>query len=182
MSFFNKLPSRVDKDFAILILIITVFYFINLELTIYGGAICFALFLHHRMIRALNPDHGSARKFFSDGKEVLIPEGVELFELTDLSADSLFRYVNIFSNMMIHPRILIVRFQSSFKATPANMHFLVEALKILYQLEVRVIFSDVNDDIKLQLIKIGLIGTEENRSISANVNDALTEAGGIIIT
>jgi MFS superfamily sulfate permease-like transporter len=172
---------KKNIDLIITIFIVILLSFMDIELAMVVGCISFSVILIRRTISFLNKGHARGYEILKNGKTLSIPKRVEIFELVDAtSPDKLYKYVNIFRSMVIPPRILVIRFQESFEISNRSVVLLDVIEKVLSEEKIGILFSEVDDDRKHQLIKMDLMKNVADSNIFKNIDDALTYAKKIL--
>ncbi len=176
----NERLKGIGKDILIIVFAFLLFAFFNLRMAVLVGTVCTAVLLIRRFAFDLNP-LSSERKIIYNGKEILIPSKVEVFEVKDsLSFESLLKYVQILQSIAIPPRILIIRFYTIFYLRQMEFHFLNEILKILNSRKIVAVLSDVDESIMSDLERGGIVEKIGLQNIAKNLINALSRTEEIL--
>lgn len=164
----------IIKDILIIILIVIPFVFIGIRTALFVAAICTSILLMRRAIRQLNPGHIDGYRILHEGSELPVPQGVEIFELSNSATmEILYKYIGVLRAMAIHPRILIIRFNQISQIDPIEAHVLDDVIKKLSENEIIVFFSDIDTNIENQLKKYNLRQKVGRQNIFYKITDAL---------
>ena len=83
---FDKKINGIIKDILLIAIVFILLAFIKVEFAIFVTIICTSIFLIRRIILDLNPEHGKSKKVAYNGKQLSIPQNIEVFKLKDNSS------------------------------------------------------------------------------------------------
>lgn len=182
MKFNDKTFRRAIRNAATVTFVVALTSLLGIEFTLFIACICISVFLNRRTIRSLNPRHANGEKIFNEGKNLSIPERVEVFELADsLSINKLRQYTSLFGSMAVQPKILVLRLREFSTVTPDNILVLTEVVRALSEDKVEIIFSEVDENIEPRMKKLGLVVNGPDRNIAKNIGDALAQAEEMLV-
>jgi MFS superfamily sulfate permease-like transporter len=171
----------IIKDSFIGILLFALFSFIDLEFAFFGSFICFSILFTRRIIFDLNPGAVTGHKIYFKEKELSVPNGVDVFDAGDDSTfDNLYRYSEVIAQILIPPRILIIRFNNKSRINRLEIMTLNQILKRLEMHNILIMFSDVNVNLQNQFRKNSVAEKIGEENIFYYIKDALTHAGDIL--
>lgn len=169
--------NGVLKDSLIIVLLFGCFSFINIPLAAFIGVICTAIFLTRRIILDYNPGSIKGYHIYNNGRELLIPNGIDVFDLSKVpSAEYLSKYVEVIRGILNPPQILIIRFCEIFQLDEFEFDILKKVILQLKRSKIMIILSDVEKRINHQFEQYEIeneIGTE---NIFYSISDAVTHA------
>jgi MFS superfamily sulfate permease-like transporter len=157
------------------------FCFIDLKLAFFISLICFAILWTRTIILDLNPGAVMGHKIYFKGKELFVPETVDIFDVgNDSSFDNLSRYAEIIRQILIPPRILIIRFNNKYSVTQFEVKTLIQIIKRLKTNKILVLFSDVNVNLQNQFRENGIAGNIGEENIFYYIKGALKQIRDIL--
>lgn len=171
----------VLKDVLLIILIFAVFYLIDLEVAVFITVMCTSILLIRRIILDYNPGFVTGHHLIINGKEVLAPKGVDVFDLSKIpTMDYLRRYSEIIRTILVPPAVLIIRFCGILQLEEYDLHLLNEITWRLQKSDIAVIFSDVGANVWRQIKEFGLDQRLGDANICGNMDDSMIRAGHLL--
>lgn len=167
----------IIKDVFLVILIVIPFTFIDTRTVLFVGAISTSILLIRRTIHRLNTQHMNGYVITGEGNELAIPKRVEMFELSNSAPmEVLYKYIEVLRAMAIHPSVMIIRFKQIRQINPVEADVLDKVILRLSKHEIKILFSDVDANLKNQLNKYTLVQKVGGNNIFYKVEDALNHA------
>jgi len=164
-------------DACVIILLFTAFYFIDIGVAVFIGIITAVILLTRRIILAHNPGFIKGHHIYYDGKELMVPKGVDVFDLSTVSSmDFLHKYIEIVRGILIPPSIFIIRFSGIIELMEAELDILSESIRRLQNSEIIVILSDANINVQNQFRQNGIERKVGEGNIFDNIKSALIRA------
>jgi len=174
---YNEYNWGVIKDALVIILLFTAFYFIDIGVAVFIGIITAVILLTRRIILAHNPGFIKGHHIYYDGKELSVPRGVDVFDLSTVSSmDYLYSYIEIVRSILMPPSIFIIRFSGIIEIMEAELDILSESIRQLQTSGIIVILSDANLNIQNQFRQHGIEKKVGEGNIFDSIKSALTKA------
>lgn len=174
---YNEYNWGVIKDAFVIILLFTAFYFIDIGVAVFIGIITAVILLTRRIILAHNPGFIKGHHIYYDGKELTVPKGVDVFDLSNsASINYLYSYIEIIRGILVPPRVLIIRLSGIIHLEENELEILSEAILRLQKSKIIVIFSEPDENILNQFQRYNIERNVGMENILYTIDDALKQA------
>jgi hypothetical protein len=170
----------IIKDSLIVMLLFSLFAFIDLRTAFSVFFVCISLLLTRRMILYLNPGFIKGHKIYFRGKVLKMPDGVDIFDLgNNSSIDNLYAYAEVIRNILAAPKIIIIRFINKSRMSLLELEKLNRIINRLKVHKIYIIFSDVNVTIQNQFRQHGITDLIREENIFYFIKEALKRADDV---
>ena len=171
----------VIKDVLLIILIFAVFYLIDLEVAAFIAVICCAILLIRRIILYYNPGFVTGHRFIINEKEVIVPKGMDVFDLSKVpTMDYLRSYSEVIRTILVPPVVLIIRFCGILQLEEYDLYLLNDISGRLQKSDIAIIFSDVGANVWHQLKEFGIDQQLGDNNICGTMDDSMKRADQLL--
>jgi MFS superfamily sulfate permease-like transporter len=178
----NRHIKGIFKDLAICILIFSVISFLDFEIAFFISILCFSIMLPRRILTELNPNILKGQNIYFRSKNLTPPKGVDIFDLnSSKSIVDLSKYVDILFNIIVHPRVLIIRFKNKFEMSDYEIVILFQIINQLEKIHVNLILSDVHATLQNKFRENGISEKVNDANIFYYISDAINKSNDFII-
>ncbi len=165
------------KDSFIIILLFASLYFIDIRLAAFIAVICTTILLTRRTILYYNPGFIKGYYIFYNGKELTVPKGVDVIDLSKIPAmKEIYNYIEVIRSILTPPTILIIRFRGKKHLKESERDILIKGLQQLKKSKILVILSDVEENVRREFRKSDIENKVGMENIYYSINDALIQA------
>lgn len=165
------------KDSFIIILSFASLYFIDIRLATFIAVICATILFTRRTVLYYNPGFIKGYYIFYNGKEVVVPNGVDIFDISKVpSMQHLYNYIEVIRGILVPPAILVIRFRGKMQLKEYERDLLKKGLHQLKKSNISVILTDVEENVRHQFRVNEIENDVGIENIFFSIKDALSYA------
>lgn len=160
----------------LLALILIFLYYSGIEFGIFFTIVCVSIFVIRRKIIQLNSTKGRNKKIIFKGKLLIVPQNTEIFEVKNsTSFELLKKYAETMQLILVPPSVLIIRFNQQLTIDKSSAKKICELLKLLSDVKIRTVFSDIEIAQYNQLEFYGILDKIGEKDIYPNIEVTLKD-------
>lgn len=171
----------VIKDSMIIGLLFAFLSIVETGVAAFVSIIATGVLLVRRIVLNLNPGFIKGYNIRNNGEELIIPEGIDVFQLYKVpTVEYLKEYVEVICSILIPPEVLIIRFNGIREMHEQDLMILSKIIMRLHSCNIIVIISEAEKSVQDEFKTIGIDRIIGDLNTCLDFSEALLRAVNLI--